>query len=208
MHSKRKINVTEAISDRQEFLRLAAQCEEIVDTSKRLPDFVFRRPFAKYYAVEYTHFYGSRSGGALLREMSVSFGDESVSYMVLDPRPGDKYFRHSPFFGLISFSSSTLPDRYVEVMGMPKGCSTILAGANWGVYWGSSLKWSVFADRLSWELAVIATEKDVDVSGMLGWPCLTAEQVCSYMASQYHAKDPTDSIAAEFNRKFLANYSL
>ena len=88
------------------------------------------------------------------------------------------------------------------------GSSRILAGANLGVFWGSSLKWGVFADRISWELAVIAVQKYIDVSGILRRPCFTAEQVREYVTSQYHAKDPSDSIAGEFNRKFLANYPI
>ena len=199
------MNNIELISNPREFLRLAAQCDEIICTAKRLPDFVFKRPFEKYYAVEYAHLY-RRTFGALLREMSVVFGDDSVSYMVLDPREG--YRADSSFFGLISFGPSTLPDRYFEVMSPVKGCSKILAEANLGVYWGSSLQWGVFADRISWELAVIATQKDIDVSTILGWPCFNAEGVAGYMRSQYYTTDPSDVVAGEFNEKFLASYSI
>ncbi len=201
------MDTIELISDPKAFLRLSAQCAQIINAEKRLPEFVFQRPFARYFAVEYAHVY-RLTFGKLLREMSVIFGDESVSYMVLDPRPGDEYFRHSSFYGLISFEPATLPDRYSEVVGLPKGRSTILAGANLGVFWGSSLEWGVFADRFSWELAVIATQRDLDVSRILGWPFFNAGQVASYMRSQYHSKDPSDSIAAGFSRKFLANYSI
>lgn len=203
----RRVRADELVSDKEKFLELKNQCEQILDTGKRLPDFVFRRPFVRYYAVEYAHVYG-RTFGGLLREMSNRFGDESASYMVLHPSPGDSYLRHSSFYGLISFSPATLPDRYLEVMSPTKGLSHILAGANLGVFWGCSLEWAVFADRISWELAVIATQKDIDVSRMLGWPCFNAEQVKSYMTSQYHRKDPSDTIASEFNTRFLANYSI
>jgi hypothetical protein len=197
------MNARELITDEKSFLRLRAQCEEIIDTEKRLPEFVFRRPFEKYFAIEYAHIYKLKFG-ALLREMSGIFGDESVNYWMLDP--------HQPwegtFFGLISFTPSTLPDRYAEVMNPTKGLTHILAGANLGVFWGSSLEWGIFADRISWELAVIATQKDVDVSKILGWPCFNAEQVKSYMTSQYHIKDPSDSIASNFNKRFFENYSI
>jgi hypothetical protein len=199
------MSAPELVADGKEFLRLMSQCEGIIDTGNRLPEFVFRRPFARYFAVEYAHVYRQRFG-ALLREMSVTFGDDSVSYLALDPR--DEYVADSCFFGLISFASSTLPNRYAEVMNPKIGCSKILAGANLGVFWGSSLKWGIFADRISWELAVVATQGDVDVSAILGWPCFNAAQVTSYMTTQYHSKDPSDSIATEFSRRFLANYSV
>ena len=196
------MNSTELIADEKLSLGLRAQCEEIIDTGKRLPEFVFRRPFARYFAVEYAHVYNLKFG-ALLREMSRLSGDESVSYRMLDAHP----LEH-PFLGLISFTPSTLPDRYAEGMHPTKGVTNILAVANLGVFWGSSLKWGVFADRISWELAVIATHNDIDVSKILGWPCFNAEQVKSYMTSQYHIKDPSDSIASNFNRRFFENYSI
>jgi hypothetical protein len=196
------MHADELISDREKFLLLKKQCEQIIDTGKRLPDLVFRRPFARYFAVEYTHVYAPKFG-TLLHEMSRLFGDETVSYRMLDPDPWK-----GSFFGLVSFASASLPRRYSELMATPFKKPAILAGANLGVFWGSSLDWGVFADRISWELAVIAMQKDVDVSKILGWPCFNAEQVTSYMRSQYHMKDPSDSIAAEFNSRFLANYSI
>jgi hypothetical protein len=201
------MHADELIADKEQFLLLRTQCEQIIDTEKRLPDFVFRRPFARYYAAEYAHIHRSEFA-ALLRELSEAFKDETVSFLPLDPAAGDKYFRHSAFYGLISFASSMLPARYVEVMPIAKRVTTVLAGTNLGVLWGSSLQWGIFADRISWELMVIATQKDVDVSGIVGWPCFTSKQVASYIASQYHNKDPSDLIAEDFNRKFLANYSI
>ncbi len=192
----------ELISDRERFRRLAAQCEEVIDTSKRLPEFVFRRRFARYFAVEYAHVYKPLFG-SLLYEMSRMFGDDSVTYRMLDPDPWE-----GTFFGLVSFMSSTLSNRYAEVMNPKVGCSKILAGANLGAFWGSSLQWGIFADRISWELALIATQRDVEISAFLGWPCFSAAQVADYMKSQYHAKDPSDSIATDFNAKFLVNYPL
>jgi hypothetical protein len=197
-----EMNATELIADQKVCSALTVQCEEIFDTGRHLPEFVFRRPFARYFAVEYAHIY-SLKFGVLLSEMSSIFADESVNYRMLDPQPWD-----GTLFGLISFTPAILTDRYVEVMNPTKGSTHILAGANLGVFWGSSLEWGIFADRISWELAVIATQKDVNVSKILGWPCFNPEQVRSYMTSQYHAKDPSDSIAKEFSEKFLSNYSL
>jgi hypothetical protein len=198
------MNCPEIITDTSKFWSLQNEVEKIIDTRKRLPEFVFRHSFARYYAVYYANAYYKFA--TLLGAMSEVFGDESVNYMVLDP-PADVYYSRASFFGLISFSRSALLRRYVEVMGV-RGCSKILAGANLGLFWGSSLEWGVFADRISWELAVVATQKDMDVSTLLGWPCFNAESIREYMTSQYHAKGPSDSIASEFSDRFLSRYSL
>lgn len=198
-------NFPELITDATEFSRLREECEKVIDTHKRLPDFVFKRHFAKYYAIEYAHAYGRF--GELLRVVSQAFGDESVNFMVLDPSPGEQYFRHSSFFGMVSFAATILPSRYSDVLS-PIKPPTILAGTNLGVFWGSSLGWGIFADRFSWELAVIAADKEIDVSSAIEWPCFNAEQVRNYMTCQYHAKDSSDSIAHDFNAKFFANYSI
>ena len=196
------MNTTELVADPEVFSFLSAQCDEVIDISKRLPEFVFRRAFGKYFAVEYAHLYKSQFG-KLLYEMSQLFGDDSVSYRMLDPQPWE-----GVSLGLISFQPATLPERYADVMNPRIGRSKILTGANLGVFWGSSLNWGVYADRISWELAVIATDSDVDVSKILGWPSFSSEQVAEYMRCQYHIKDPSDSIAGEFNGKFLSNYSI
>ncbi len=198
------MNCPELVTDPAKFSSLRDEVEKIVDTRKRLPDFVFRHPFPRYYAVEYAHTHSKFA--PLLGAMSEMFRDDLVNYMVLDP-PADSYYPCTPFFGLVSFPRSALAGRYVEVMGI-RGCSKILAGANLGVFWGPSLQWVVFADRISWELALIAIQKDVEVSTLLAWPCFTPESVRDYMTSQYHAKDPSDSIATDFSNNFLSNYSL
>jgi hypothetical protein len=46
------------------------------------------------------------------------------------------------------------------------------------------------------------------VSAILGWPYFNDEQVASYVRSQYHTKDPSDSIASDFNKRFFENYSI
>ena len=198
------MNCPELVTDPAKFSALRDEVEKIVDTRKRLPDFVFRRAFARYYAVEYAHAYSKFA--VLFGAMSETFRDDWVNYMVLDP-PADSYYSSAASFGLVSFPGAALLERYVQVMGS-RGCSNILAGANLGVFWGSSLEWGVFADRISWELALIATQKDMDVSTLLTWPCFTGESVRDYMTSQYRAVNPSGSIAEEFSNKLLTNYSI
>ena len=199
MPKKEPISCPELITDAGRFSLLRAELDKVIDVRKRLPEFVFRRPFARYFAVEYTHVH-RLTFAKLVRAMSDLCSDDSVSYKMLDPDPWA-----AVGFGLISFSAASLPERYVEVMPS-RGCLHILDGANLGVFWGSSLKWGVFADRISWELAVIAMDEDVDVSKILQCPSFSAEQVAEYMTSLYQFSNP--SAAGEFNRKFLANYSI
>ena len=176
MRSNDRMSAIELVSDAETFLRLSAQCEEVFDTSKRLPEFVFHCHFARCFAVEYGHLYRPQFG-SLLRELSRMSGDDSVSYRMLDPNPWE-----GAFFGLISFVPSTLPDRYAEVMNPKIGCCKILAGANLGGFWGSSLKWGIFSDRISWELALIAAQGDIDIDvpALLG---IRASMPCRWQAT-------------------------
>ena len=61
------MNAGELVADKGGFSFLSEQCGKIFDTSKRLPDFVFRRSFAKYFAIEYGHIYGKSFGSFFFR---------------------------------------------------------------------------------------------------------------------------------------------
>jgi hypothetical protein len=128
--------------------------------------------------------------------------------MAIDAPAGDVFYQHFSFFGIVSFAASDLRERYAAVMHPVRGASTILAGTNIGVFWGSSLEWGMFCDRISWEIAVIAVSENVDVSAISGFRCLDASWLSDYEKSQYHAKDPSDSIASGFVKKFVANYPI
>jgi hypothetical protein len=192
------------VVDEDVFSVLSAECEKIIDTRKRLPDFVFRRTFSRYFAIEYCHIFGNEFA-AFLFQLSNIFGDASVNYMTLDPSPEDKGYRQSSYFGLASFEPSSLVERYVPVLARDQNVPQLLAGVHVGAFWGSSLQWAISCDRISWELAVIAVSENADVPKISGFRCLTALEVSSYMKSQYHWKLPT---ALDFNGRFLANYPL
>lgn len=198
-------NPFELIVDKGVFSVLSGECEKIINTRKRLPDFVFRHPFAKYFAIEHAHIF-RKDFGSFLFKISSIFEDQSVNYMTIEPDPVDYYFRHCSFFGLASFRPSTLEERYLPVMSREGNADSFRArGGDVGAFWGSSLKWGIFCDRISWELAVIAVSKDIDVRGISGFRCLDAAQLSEYMKSQY---SKNTSSALEFTRKFLANYPL
>ncbi len=200
------MNPRELVVDKEAFSVLSGECERIINTQKRLPDFVFRRSFAKYFAIEYAHVY-KREFGLFLSKISSIFADESVNYMTLEPHPVDYYYRHFSFFGLASFKPASLVERYKPVMSRDGHVDSFLnRGGDVGVFWGSSLKWGIFCDRISWEMAVIAVSENVDVPTISGFRCMDPSWLSDYMKAQYSSKDP--SIALDFNRTFLANYSI
>jgi hypothetical protein len=202
---RKNMNPPELVADREAFSFLSAECEKIVDTQKRLPDFVFRRSFARYFSIEYAYIYRQEFAAFLLK-MSDTFEDESINYMTLNPPAVDYHDSHRcSFFGLASFKPSSILERYVPVISKDRNGPFLLAGVNVGVFWGSSLEWAILCDRISWELSVVAVPEGVDVPTISGFRCLNAAEVSTYMKSQYHWKLPT---ALDFNQRFLANYTL
>jgi hypothetical protein len=197
-------DLPELITDRNIFLNLRSECEKIIDTHKRLPEFVFRRPFTKYFAVEYGEVH-RREFTALLSTMAYSCMDDSVNYMTLDPDPENYYFQHYHFYGLASFRPSTLAERYLPVMFRDRHPDSFLArGGDVGVFWGSSLKWAIFCDRISWELALIAVSENTDVANP-GLRFMDCSLLLDYIKSLYHSDR---SKALEFAKIFGINYRL
>ena len=200
------LNFPELVTDPSKFSYLRSECEKIIGLRKRLPDFVFEKRFAKYYVIEQSLVFW-KTTPSLLSRVAKMFGDDSVNYITIIPDAVDYYRRHFSFFGLACFEPANLEDRYLPVMKRGGAVDSFLArGGDVGALWGSSLKWAIATDRISWELAVVAAQEDVDVSTLLGCPCFNAKQVTSYITNLYHMKDPSDSIANEFSRRFLTNY--
>jgi len=199
------MNPSELVIDRDAFSVLSGECEKLIDTRKRLPDFVFRRSFAKYFAIEHAHIF-KKEFGSFLFQMANIFEDESVNYMTLDPHPLDYYYRRCSFFGLASFKPSSLVGRYVPVMARGGNVDSFRSrGGDVGAFWGSSLKWVISCDRISWEMALIAVSENVDVPTISGFRCMDASWLSDYINSQY-SKDA--SVALEFTQRLVANYHI
>jgi len=196
-------NLPELVTDRNAFLDLRRECETIIDTQKRLPEFVFRRPFAKYFAIE--HFAIQRKEFILfLSRLANSSKDELVNYMTLKPDPVSYYFQHYDFYGLASFRPSTLAERYLPVMSRDGHVDSFRArGGDVGVFWGSSLKWGIFCDRISWELAVIAVSEKIEVPANEELGIMDSSLFWDYMKSLYWWDQ---SKAIEFAKVFALNY--
>ncbi len=193
----------ELVVDEAVFSALRRDCEKLIDTRKRLPDFVFQRSFDRYFAIEHTHIY-RKEFGSFLFKLSNIFKDVTVNFMLLDPAPADLFHRDS-FFGLASFQPDSLIERYLPVMSIRSIVSLAVLG-NVGVFWGSSLSWGIFCDRISWETDVIAVSGSVDVPAITDFRCMDASTLSGYIKSQYCVKDPSNSIASDFTRRFLGNY--
>jgi hypothetical protein len=195
----------EVVVDREVFSALKAECEKLIDTQKRLPDFVFRRAFANYVPIDCAYIYTHKFAEFLLR-LSDICQDESVNYITLDPEAADYYDRyHCPYFGLASFTQSSLLERYVPAIFGNRNWPEFRAGVHIGAFWGSSLEWAIFWDRISWELAVVAVPQNIDVRAMSDFKWMDAAKISNYMTGLYHWKLPT---ALNFNQRFLANYPL
>ncbi len=196
----------ELVVDEAVFSALRRDCEKLIDTRKRLPDFVFQRSFDRYFAIEHAHIY-RKEFGSFLFNLSDIFKDVTVNFMLLDPSPTDLFHRES-FFGLASFQPESLLERYVPVMSLRSTRSVVSLAVlgNVGAFWGSSLSWGIFCDRISWEMDVIAVSGSVDVPAITDFRCLDASTLPRYIKSQYSVKDPSNSIASDFTRRFLANY--
>jgi hypothetical protein len=84
--------------------------------------------------------------------------------MTIQPDPVYYYYDHLSFFGLAVFPLDRLKERYIEVMrrgGKPD--SFLARGGDVGVFWGSSLRWGLHCDRISWELCVLGLPRGVDL---------------------------------------------
>ncbi|MGH7706437.1 MAG: hypothetical protein ACREM6_00665 [Vulcanimicrobiaceae bacterium] len=193
------------VVDREAFPVLRGECEQAADTKKRLPDFVFRRSFDSYFAIEHSYIRGKKFG-AFLNALSELYNDHLVNYMTIQPDPVSYYYDNLHFFGLASFRLENLEAQYASVMPRDGYVDSFFArGGDVGIFWGSSLKWGIFCDRISWETSVVAISGSVDVPGISGFRCLDAAMLASYMDSQYHWNLP---VAKDFTERFLANYQL
>ncbi|HTS16298.1 MAG TPA: hypothetical protein VMP11_01875 [Verrucomicrobiae bacterium] len=198
-------NPPELVTDRNVFLGLRQQCETIIDTKKRFPEFVFRRSFAKYFAIDHGEIH-RKEFTSLLERMAYSSKDESVSYMTLAPDPVNYYLKNYKFYGLASFRPASLTERYLPVMFRDGQADSFLArGGDVGAFWGSSLKWAVFCDRISWELALIAVSEKTETLTDAGFRLMDSSLLLDYMNSLYYA-DP--SKAREFTKTFAMNYRI
>jgi|SRR5215471_16848981 len=152
----------ELVTRDDRYVALRNQCDTIFDTRRRLPQQVFRTPFRHLYAFEQAML-TSRGFAAFLTEIAQRFGDTAVNYMTLDPDPVEYYLKRIGFYGLASFTPSSLNERYLEVMSRGGEAESFSgSGGDVAVVWGSSLGWGIFCDRFSWELCIMGSSSPLD----------------------------------------------
>jgi len=144
--------------------------------------------------------------GRLLLKLSEIFGDKKINYLTIEPDAVAYYHRHCSFFGLASFEPLRVLERYRPVMARDGDVDSFVArGGDMGAFWGSSLKWAIVCDRISWELAVLALDADIDIPAEAEIKSASGAWIPGYMRSQYHWKL---EVAEDFNRRFFANYPI
>lgn len=193
----------ELVIDRKDFLRLRGECDEVVDINIGLPNFVFRSSLNRFHAFE--HAYIARATfSSFLHNIADTFGETVINYMTIKPDPVEYYYKNLSFFGMATFQTETLGDRYMPVMSRNgQADSFLIRGGDISVFWGQSLQWAIFCDRISWELAILGTAGEVDMSRMTAMRWLDAEALSRYIRSQYQS----DIAAADgFVEAFLRNY--
>ena len=183
---------------------LRLECGAVIDVDRRLPDFVFRQRFVKYFVAEYSAVY-RREFGSFLSQLAAIYGDNRVNYLMVDPKLKVPFGATAACSGLASFDPIHLEERYIPIMYRDGATPGVLVIADIGAFWGSSLGWAIYCDRISWEIAVIAVSKEIDVPKVGAFRCLTAAQLSSYVGSAYSWKP---GVAEDFNRRFFANYQL
>jgi hypothetical protein len=197
---------SELVTRDDQFLTLRTACDAIFDTSKRLPQQVFRKAFANLYGFEHGVVM-SKGFAAFLTQIAKRFGDSAVSYITLDPDPVEYYHKRMGFYGLASFPSSSLKERYLEVMSRDGQADSFRArGGDVGVMWGSSLEWGIFCDRFSWELCVMGSSSPLDevINPAKGTTIRYMEkQVRGYIEGIYRYKP---DVARDFLADLSKNY--
>lgn len=193
----------ELITDKNVFSALRTQCSTVFDIEKRLPEKVFQNKFERYCAFEHSQI-GSESFAAYLVDMACRFSDVTVNYMTLEPDPVDYYFKHCGFYGVASFDPATLIDNYMKIMFRGGSADSFLArGGDVGVFWGSSLQWGIFCDRISWELCVMGFYDGLKQSIMNVFDCMNTQLIGDYISNEYRHKPV---VASEFLRSLEKNY--
>jgi len=197
------VQYPELITDDNTFSALRVECGEVFDIDKRLPHQVFRQNWAIYHVFDHGQIL-RKDFSTFLTNVAHSFEDRAVNYMTLDPDPVQYYRRNFGFYGLASFEASTLMANYIKVMYRDGNVDSFRArGGDLGVLWGSSRKWGIFCDRVSWELCLFGSSLKLDESIMGGIDCMDAGQLKNYLENLYRNKH---EVALKFRTELGKSY--
>jgi hypothetical protein len=193
----------ELVTDDGVFSSLRAECDEVFESTCRLPERVFRPGFDAYFAFEHASILRPEFA-AFLTEVGIAYSDKTVQYMSLDPDPVEYYKNLCGFYGLASFELQTLRDRYVPVMYREGAADSFRArGGDVAVIWGSSLKWGIYCDRISWELCIMGTKGELSSSVARAFKIFDGALLESYLVGQYANKQ---AAVHSFLKRLSENY--
>jgi hypothetical protein len=196
---------SELITDANGFSTLRDECNVIFDTNLRLPQQVFRRNFEKYYVFPHGLTL-TNDFATILAKLSHDAGDIAVNYMTIAPDPEDYYFKNCGFYGLATFKPESLIDRYDSVMSRAGAADSFrVRGGDISVFWGRTLKWGIFCDRISWELCVMGLSYELDSQIVSAMHCMDVGAIQEYVLREYANKQ---MIANKFLKEFFVNYPI
>jgi len=198
------MSLEKLVHQRDIFSTLSEESGKIIYPDRRLPGFVFKNTFDKYLPMEY-EYVNRPHFPALLKELSDQYNDERVNYVTIEPDPVKYYLDVHGFYGMASFRPIELAEAYFPTMSRGNRADSFLhRGGDVGLFWGTSLAWAVYCDRISWEIAILAINGDFSKSESINITSLSPVALSEYILSQY---SQSPSVAREFVDKFLANYN-
>jgi hypothetical protein len=153
-----------------------AEISRAVDTGSRLPEWPFLSVRGYVSICEYDSVLGSWFF-PVIHELARVHGDDSITFVVLEPDPSYymRAYSHFPGFRLAPHVS---PDDYWEALSYePNGDPTgaIAYTANVIALVGSSRRWAVWGQR-DWEIALVLAEEQRAPWRDVGVPFLPARE--------------------------------
>ena len=193
----------ELVIDDKAYVELRDECEVIFDTHQRLPQQVFRRKFEEYYVFEHGMILHPNFP-SFLERVAHQFGDSIVNYITFEPSSKDYYHKNFGFYGLASFEIGALKYNYRDVMLRGNNADSFFArGGDVGAFWGSSLSWGIFCDRINWETCLMGCSMKIDNSTTSTVGVMDMTQFGNYLANQYQHRP---MVATNFSAEFKKNY--
>jgi hypothetical protein len=140
------------------FVKLLGEVKRVLDTDLRLPKWPFTAPVGHADICQFDWVVAG-DFGAVLDALVVTYGDEAISFVVLEPTP--KYYQKNyGSYPTFVTAGATIADRYWELLSYEPGgdpAGAAINTANVVAIVGSSGAWAVWAER-SWGLAIVLSQ--------------------------------------------------
>ena len=142
-------------SNASEFAEVVDAVSQVVDSSRRLPDWPFREPSGSVTIYEYDRVLGGGFGG-VLDALAKDFGDSEVYVLAIRPE-ASYYVEHYHMFPAFTAERGSIEASYMAGMfhrpdDDPTGA--LVDSVNVVAMTGSSGAWSIWAQR-DWEIGLL-----------------------------------------------------